>query len=606
MAIPAMAQWTSHPSFSSVGGIHTYDGGTLCVCPNAVFVCDSDGEITAITKTSGLSSAYVSAGGAGGRSFAVGYEDGSLDLFAAGRKHFIDDVTLGNPLSLRRIHCITFSNATMLVGGDFGVAFVDAARADVLAVCRFHSPVLGCALHQGRAYVSLGDSGVRSISLSSLNLQDPELWSDDVFPFPPDAAVYLGPRPQSVPSDAANSMSSADGTIVLASRYCTAISKKNVSYFENPDGVEFTAVFHNPYNPAHVFLGDESGTLYEYIDQRPKSAHRGKVSGKIISMDCTPEGDLFILSDNISNPVAVFDHNGNWHSASSFRSMNCASPRQILYTADGVMLVNMGSQGIFAVDLMNTPLDFSDDIHNSFYPKNGSQKIGNAVTAMQLDGDGRLLIGTSKGIAYCSDSQSLMQAAPKIIQPVISEPMGSHDYYTNYVLGTKHITGIEVDAAGRKWISTMDAGVYLISADFDDEVLHFTEKNSPLPSDTVYAINMVQKTGEIFFSTRNGLASYLSDVQAQSDDLSNVVVYPNPVRPGYGGSISISGLEDGSDVRITDVSGHLVYKCESMGGRVEWDCRNLNGRRCASGVYMIFVFNAETGHKIVKKLLIVN
>jgi hypothetical protein len=58
-------------------------------------------------------------------------------------------------------------------------------------------------------------------------------------------------------------------------------------------------------------------------------------------------------------------------------------------------------------------------------------------------------------------------------------------------------------------------------------------------------------------------------------------------------------------VRITDVAGHLVHKDVAESGLLSWDGNNLNGRRCATGVYLVFVYNKETGDKAVKKLLMV-
>ncbi|MBR2201160.1 MAG: T9SS type A sorting domain-containing protein, partial [Bacteroidales bacterium] len=130
-------------------------------------------------------------------------------------------------------------------------------------------------------------------------------------------------------------------------------------------------------------------------------------------------------------------------------------------------------------------------------------------------------------------------------------------------------------------------------------------RNSPLPSDTIVALEIVQNTGEVFIHTANGLASYVSDAQKSADDLDNILIYPNPVRPNYDGEIHISGLESGSDVRITDVAGHLVHKSVAESGLLSWDGTNLNGRRCATGVYLVFVYNVETGDRKVKKLLIV-
>ena len=320
------------------------------------------------------------------------------------------------------------------------------------------------------------------------------------------------------------------------------------------------------------------------------------------SLFCTECGTN--LSQNSGSPVSIFDHNGGWHIASSFKTMDCPLPLQLVKVSDYVFAVCMGSKGIFAVDLAGTPLDFSDDSYSSFYPSADS-RIGSEVCCMAMDPSGRLIIGTNKGVAYSQHPENLAHGQSSFARPVVTEPLGSSDPYSQYLLSSKRVSSIAVDAAGRKWIATHGQGVFLVSDDMSEEILRLNERNSLLPSDSVMALSIVQRTGEVFFATRNGLASYLSDVQEASDDLSQVLVYPNPVRPDYDGDISISGLEDGCDVRIADISGHLVFRSESQGGRVSWDGLNLNGRRCSTGVYLIFVTNKQTEHKTVKKLLIV-
>lgn len=605
----ARGQWTSRPSFRDVLDYCAYGDGTLCVCRNGVFVVDADGEMIAVTRSSGLSSAYVSAGGASASSFAVGYENGSMDVFYRGalRRH-ISDVALGNSLSGSAVRNITYSNDIIVVSGDFGVSLVDADRAEVLSACRFDFPVINSFVADGRIYARTS-FGVSSVPIDSYNLGDPQQWRQEQ----PDVALlsgpekvrYNGPRPNSLPSDDVYAMASADGTVAIASRFYAEVSRNGIFAVENPDGVDFTAVFHNPYNPSHVFLGAADGTLFEYLDYRLKARYDGRISGRVVGMDCTPEGDLLILSADACNPVVMFDHNGNWHSVSSFQSMNCASPLQLLRISDYVFAVNMGRSGIYMVDLSGTPMDFADDRHTSFYPMQGSTRIGTLVSCMAVDGGGRLIIGTDKGVAYCSQPMGLLSGDAAWVRPIAMEALGGNDTYAQYLLSQKYVSSMAVDAGGRLWIATLGAGVFLVSADINEQISHFTEQNSPLPSDTVSIVNIVDRTGEVFFATRNGVASYLSDVQAPSDDLSDVEVYPNPVRPDYDGDICVSGLEDGCDVRITDVSGRLVYRCESVGGRVQWDGLNRQGHRCATGVYLVFVINVNTGHKIVKKLLFV-
>ncbi len=600
----AYGQWTPRPSFSDVISHCEYDGGTLCVCRNGVFVVDRSGEITTLAKSTGLSSSYVSAGAASGSVIAVGYEDGSLDIISGGHRTTLPDITLGKPHAISCIRHITFSNSLILASGDFGVSVVDSYRGEVLASCPL--PGVEMCLVANDEIFALTAHGAYSAAISCPNLQDPGQWSyDGLYQLMAEKTAYGGPVPRSVPCDYAHRMAQASGVLSMASRYYTEVQRSGIFYTENPDGVDFTAVFHNPYNPQHVFLGDENGTVFEYIGHNLKARYAGRARGRIVDMDCTPEGDLLILSADRANPVTIFDHNGNWHSASSFQSMNCASPLGLLRMSDYVFLVNMGQAGIFAVDLGGTPLDFSDDRHVSFYPMVGGAKAGGMVTCMAMDMHGMLLLGTDRGVVACARTERIMEGTAVFANPVVVEPLGTSDQYAQHLLHGKHITAIDIDAANRKWISTMGAGVFLVSADTDKEIARYNERNSPLPSDTVYSLRIVQQTGDVFFSTRNGLASYMSDVQEPSADMNNVLVYPNPVRPDYNGDISVSGLEDGSSVRIADAAGHLVFSCVSEGGRISWDGRNLRGHKCATGVYLIFVVNPDTGHKIAKKLLIV-
>jgi hypothetical protein len=59
-----------------------------------------------------------------------------------------------------------------------------------------------------------------------------------------------------------------------------------------------------------------------------------------------------------------------------------------------------------------------------------------------------------------------------------------------------------------------------------------------------------------------------------SEDLTNVYVYPNPVRPQYDGTVKIAGLINRANVKITDIAGNLAYEI-SEGGTMEWDTTAL-------------------------------
>ena len=126
-----------------------------------------------------------------------------------------------------------------------------------------------------------------------------------------------------------------------------------------------------------------------------------------------------------------------------------------------------------------------------------------------------------------------------------------------------------------------------------------------MPSNTINDIDVNPTTGEVFFATSAGLVSYKGTSTKGNDDLSNVYVYPNPVRPEFYGTVKISGLINKANVKITDIEGNLVFETTSAGGTIEWDGTAFGKYKVASGVYMIFVATEDGMDTTVKKVMII-
>ena len=121
---------------------------------------------------------------------------------------------------------------------------------------------------------------------------------------------------------------------------------------------------------------------------------------------------------------------------------------------------------------------------------------------------------------------------------------------------------------------------------------------------------MYQSTGDVFIGSENGLQSLRTDAtEGGFINSSDVQVFPNPVRPEYDGPIAIDGLARDADVKITDISGQLIYETIANGGRAIWDGKDYNGRKAASGVYLVFSTSTSTldnPDAVVAKILVVN
>lgn len=186
-------------------------------------------------------------------------------------------------------------------------------------------------------------------------------------------------------------------------------------------------------------------------------------------------------------------------------------------------------------------------------------------------------------------------------------PRGDGTNYADYLLDGIPVMCITPDAQNRKWIGTNGSGLFLVSADGSKVLEQFTTKNSVLSSDVIYSVVCNPNTGAVYISTPNGMLEYSGDGSTPSDDLSNVYVYPNPVRPEYTGMISITGLLENTLVKIANASGTIVKSLMSSGGTVTWDGCNESGERVRSGVYYVLASKREgdSSTAAVAKFLIV-
>jgi hypothetical protein len=177
----------------------------------------------------------------------------------------------------------------------------------------------------------------------------------------------------------------------------------------------------------------------------------------------------------------------------------------------------------------------------------------------------------------------------------------------DYLLAGAPVSAIVVDGAGRKWMSVEGGGLYLISADNQDQLANYTQKNSKLISDNIIAMTMDQTTGILYIGTDKGLCSYQTDASAPADDMSasSLVAYPNPVEPGFTGLITVTGFTVDADVKILSASGRLVAQGKSNGGTFTWNGKDQNGRPVATGVYMVAAARSDGSKGAVGKIAIV-
>lgn len=384
------------------------------------------------------------------------------------------------------------------------------------------------------------------------------------------------------------------------------------------NATDFYSILFDPYDENHFFIGAWYKGLYEFNSTdlkafyTPDNSTLKPISGisdinyvRISDMVCTSSGYLFTVN-NSENPLNIFAPDGTWHCVENVEALKNLNTGEMILTKTNQVWILCGSKGIFVWDFNNTPVDFSDDKSVLFYPRNDQGNVfGTSINSISEDADGNIWIGSTEGVGVISNPSQVFESNYVAKRPVITRTENG-ETEAQYLLSNFAVTAIETDGADRKWCGTDLSGVYLISADGTQQISHYNASNSPLPDNVISDICISESTGDVFFATNSGVGCYVSDVSKGQSSLDNVSVYPNPVRPDFSGDVIISGLEDQTDVRITDISGRLVFKQVSQGGKIVWDIKNLNVKRVASGVYLIMCVAAETGDTIIKKLLVIN
>ena len=309
-------------------------------------------------------------------------------------------------------------------------------------------------------------------------------------------------------------------------------------------------------------------------------------------------GNLWVTNSLIKNGLKTLSASGQWQSYSLDKILDASSRTnfsRLSIDKNGTKWIATDKDGVIGFNEKN----------NVFKKITFGTDLGNLPTTdvriAAPDNNNQLWIGTTKGLRVLSNIGSFLAEDQLTTKPIII----LEDNLAQELMYEQFITDIVVDGANNKWIGTADSGIFLVSPNGQETKYHFTNTNSPLPSNTINDIDINSATGEVFIATAKGMVSFKGVATGSNDNLNDVFVYPNPVRPEYDGTVKISGLLNKATIKITDIEGNLVYETTSEGGTIEWDTTAFGKHKVASGVYMVFISAQDGIETKVKKIMII-
>ncbi|MFT3751942.1 MAG: two-component regulator propeller domain-containing protein [Paludibacter sp.] len=388
----------------------------------------------------------------------------------------------------------------------------------------------------------------------------------------------------------------------------------------------------DPNDPKHFFVTSYGTGLYEFINDKFENWYNytnstiqghplvpngpdnfSRLDGAIFDK----QGNLFFCNSAVAASIKVYTKAGKWE--------QLTYPNGAQETLGTILINNQNTNQkwvlsvrgncIIVFDDNGTIPDQSDDksvtisAFSYMETDNSGQntlvsKYSGAIYSIAQDKNGTIWVGTDIGPFLFNNPTNAFN--PNYICSRVKIPRNDSTNLADYLLVNEKIKAIAIDGANRKWIGTESSGVYLMSENGQQTIQHFTAANSPLLSNDILSIAIQPKTGEVFFGTGQGIVSYQSDASEATDKFTNVYAYPNPVREGFNGVITITGLVENTQVKITDINGNLVCQTVSNGSIATWDGKDVHGRKVSSGIYLAMCSSEDGTQSAITKILVIN
>lgn len=384
--------------------------------------------------------------------------------------------------------------------------------------------------------------------------------------------------------------------------------------------VDFINVIINPNDESEWYIASWSNGLFKCKNQKV-TAHYNAANSPLDStiygrtmvsgLAFDKKGNLWMTNSQCSKMLKMLEPNGTWHAynitSGVITSTEGVVAQHLLVDSRGFKWVtfprddNLNKYHLVVFNDNGTYDNLGDDQFQRIDMNTAARVNSSTVYCIAEDKDGEIWIGTDKGIKVIYYPAKVFDgtALPNNI-------LLEQDGYVSVLFEYEEITAIAVDGANRKWVGTNKAGVFLMSENGQEQLLHFTAEDHPLFSNQITSICIDDLTGEVFFGTSKGIVSYRGGATKGSDSYEDLLVYPNPVHHDYHGMVAVKGLKTNSLCKITDASGKLVWQGYSEGGQLVWDCKDHFGNRPATGVYFVMASDEDGKEKIVTKFLFIH
>lgn len=363
-------------------------------------------------------------------------------------------------------------------------------------------------------------------------------------------------------------------------------------------------------NKNRYFASTWGDGLIEIENNKVKTIYNNENTNGILGnkvSDCTfdNKGNLWIVNTFSENPFVVKTPDNKWYHYKYGGLWSNKVTHKVLYTSWGDFwtISNRGKDdALFIWNDNGTPENGADDVFKKLALKNKEgDVIDNIINDIAEDMNGNIWLTTSKGVLVFDKAQNALKGNDFFAR----RPQLEEGGFVKYLLENENVSCMGIDGGDRKWFGTKGGGLFLVSADGTEQLANYNTKNSKLFSDVILTLAINPENGELFIGTDKGILSMMTYASESKENYNKIYAFPNPIQGDYEGIITISGLMYQTDVKVTDISGKLVFHTKSRGGDAIWNGRDLKGNLVSSGIYTVLCTNKDGSKSGITKILIV-
>ena len=370
---------------------------------------------------------------------------------------------------------------------------------------------------------------------------------------------------------------SKDGVCHFDGNWWSNLNRKTIPEFEDENISDFICCATDPMDTTVTYVGTwGSGVLkfksnkyvmrYDASNSSLEAWTQDQRYVMISGLAFDSHGNLWVANSGANNLLSVMDRNGQWHAYNLGGTNSGIDIGNMIIDGNDYkwILRRSGSDDKIIVFNDNRTLDnTADDQVKSLRCVTGHGGIsGSSANCFVVDRNGAVWVGTDSGPCYYSDTRKIFDSG-NYDASVVLVPRNDGTTNADPLFNEIKVLSIAIDGNNNKWFG-LESGVYELTPDCKTELLHFNVDNSPLLDNSVNTM-VINEDGEVFFGTDQGVVSYRGSATPGGPTNNDVVVYPNPVRPGYSGYVGIKGLVEDALVNITTVDGAFVTQLVAEG-----------------------------------------